>query len=83
MSEKIYFPNLNSFRFIAAALVLIHHVELFLIKNNKVESFSTGFIKGRGQYEVTFLFVLSGFLITFLLFRENELNSTISIKNFI
>ena len=82
MSEKIYFPNLNSFRFIAAALVLIHHVELFLIENNKVESFSMGLIKGGGQFGVTFFFVLSGFLITFLLFREDEMKSSISIKNF-
>jgi len=28
-SKKIYFPNLNGLRFIAALLVIVHHIEQF------------------------------------------------------
>ena len=80
--NKVYFKNLNSFRFFAAFFVIIHHVELFLIKENLIQFYSLKIIKGAGQIGVTFFFVLSGFLITYLLLHENRMTQNISIKNF-
>jgi peptidoglycan/LPS O-acetylase OafA/YrhL len=72
MGDKIYFPSLNGLRFIAALLVIIAHVEL-----HKEQLGFTGFAKevaafNPGGLGVYFFFVLSGFLITFLLLKERE-----------
>ena len=81
--QKIYFPNLNGIRFIAAFLVIIHHVEqikqIFKIDNYwKV----VPFIDVIGKLGVVLFFVLSGFLITYLLLAEQDKFKYINIKNF-
>ena len=75
-----WFPGLNALRFIAAALVIIMHVH-----NNQgiaglpqLPAFPVLF---KGLY-AGHSFVLSGFLITFLLLKENNKTGTISIRNF-
>lgn len=80
--KKVYFPNLNGIRFIAAFLVVVHHIEqlkgLYRLPNlchNK----SVEMIGGLG---VTLFFVLSGFLITYMLFVEKEHVGTIDVKSF-
>jgi len=81
--QKVYFPNLNGLRFIAAALVIIHHIEqiksLFLLENFWGP---VPFILVIGELGVILFFVLSGFLITYLLLLEDSIFSTISIKKF-
>jgi len=66
--KGIYFPNLNGVRFIAALSVLIYHF------------FSTKILIG--HLGVILFFVLSGFLITYLLLEEKETQNKISIKKF-
>ena len=81
--QKIYFPNLNGLRFIAAFLVIIHHVEQ--IKSiSKIENFwgAIPFIGIIGKLGVILFFVLSGFLITYLLLAEENTFKKISIKKF-
>jgi len=81
--EKIYFPNLNGIRFIAAFLVIIHHIEQY--KSLKGLSNYWGvipFIEIIGRLGVTLFFVLSGFLITYLLLSEEKVFQAISIKKF-
>ena len=85
MSEKlnkIYFPNLNGIRFIAAFAVIIHHIEQ--IKNilGYPSSWSNPIIEQIGPLGVILFFVLSGFLITYLLLVEEKQTKTISIKAF-
>jgi len=81
--QKIYFPNLNGIRFIAAFLVIIHHVEqikaIFKLDNyfEKIP-----FITIIGRLGVVLFFVLSGFLITYLLLVEEFTIKTISIRKF-
>ncbi len=78
----IFFPNLNGLRFIAALVVLISHVELIksaMGLNNKYKLMEHLNLGGFGVY---FFFVLSGFLITYLLLKEKQENNTISIKDF-
>ena len=76
-----HFKGLNTLRFLAASLVVLHHsatigrkYELF-----DIEWFSL--FRG-GENAVRFFFVLSGFLITYLLLKERNQTKTISIKSF-
>lgn len=80
--SKIYFPNLNGLRFFAAFLVVMHHVEQFKKILHQPNHFDNPFIKITGKIGVILFFVLSGFLITYLLLKEKEVTNTISISNF-
>ncbi len=77
----VYFPNLNSIRFIAAFLVMIHHIELFKYMTG-VPTEGSKVIGMIGKLGVVLFFVLSGFLISYLLFKEKEVSHTISIRKF-
>lgn len=76
-----WFPGLNALRFFAAALVVIMHTH-----NNMGQSGLPqlpGFpLLFKGLTAVSFFFVLSGFLITYLLLQEKQDSSSISIRNF-
>jgi peptidoglycan/LPS O-acetylase OafA/YrhL len=78
---KIYFPGLNALRFFAASLVVIHHAETIRFKFNLPNLKHFSFFQN-GMLAVSFFFVLSGFLITFLLISEIERTKTVSIRNF-
>lgn len=82
MANKIYLKNLNGFRFIAALVVLIGHVELFKWRANLPHLFKNPFIFESGSMGVDFFFVLSGFLITTLLLSEFEKEGKIGLKKF-
>jgi len=81
--EKVYFPNLNGVRFIAALGVIAHHIEqgknMYGLKNIYINSFVGGVF---GKLGIIMFFVLSGFLITYLLLKEKEKTGTISVKHF-
>lgn len=80
---RVYFPNLNSIRFIAALAVMIHHIELTKYWFGQPNIYRTSFVGGVfGQLGIILFFVLSGFLITYLLLLEHRETDTISIKNF-
>lgn len=79
----IYFSGLNGLRFFAAIAVVITHIELIkyqfgyslLWQSNKL-------IFELGSLGVIFFFVLSGFLITYLLMQEKKVTGTIAVKKF-
>lgn len=81
--EKVYFPNLNGIRFFAALLVIIHHIEQYK-DIHELPSYwdKIPFIEIIGRLGVTLFFVLSGFLITYLLLSEEKAFGAISIKKF-
>src|SRR6266849_11149579 len=77
--ESVYFPGLNVIRAIAATLVLIWHAMqlrhfLGLPPGPPVNEMA--------GFAVTMFFVLSGFLITYLLLREQERFGAISRRRF-
>jgi peptidoglycan/LPS O-acetylase OafA/YrhL len=78
-SSKVYFPGLNALRFFAASFVVIAHVE----DMKKYYGFKVFHVtENLPQLAVTFFFVLSGFLITYLLLKEKAEFSTIEVKKF-
>lgn len=83
IKKKIFFPNLNGVRFVAAMMVLVHHVEQIKTFAGHPSVYNTNkFINNIGGLGVTLFFVLSGFLITYLLLEEKNDFKTINIKEF-
>ena len=76
-----FFNNFDGLRFIAALLVLFHHAASMMSKNG--ETFITRLdLFKNGANAVSFFFVLSGFLITYLLLQEQDKKRHVSIRNF-
>ncbi|MES2517849.1 MAG: acyltransferase [Bacteroidota bacterium] len=80
--KPVYFPNLNGVRFIAAFSVLIHHTEQIKYLMGLENNYGNFFIKNMGKLGVGLFFVLSGFLITYLLLSEKQRRGDISTKDF-
>lgn len=75
----IYFQGLNSLRFIAAAIVMICHTST--VKNYHFglsSTFSNEYANQLSHLAVVFFFVLSGFLITYLLLDEKQRHGKIN-----
>lgn len=84
-NQRIFFKNLDSIRFVAAMMVFLNHAvtpcfDFLPIKNTFWEKILN--IICDGGIGVSIFFVLSGFLITYLLISENETSKRISLKNF-
>jgi len=82
--DKVHFPGLNGLRFIAALAVIIGHVELIKSDYGISNFYYTipFFEKTSGHLGVILFFVLSGFLITYLLLSEKGSYGKISVKKF-
>lgn len=81
--EPIYFSGLNGLRFFAAVAVMVTHIEL--IKGQMPFNYlyeSSKLVFELGGLGVVFFFVLSGFLITYLLLSEKRKTGTINVKFF-
>jgi peptidoglycan/LPS O-acetylase OafA/YrhL len=84
-SKKIFFPNLDGLRYIAFFGVFLHHtirVDCFTNdKQSSVYNFVNA-LKLNGALGVNLFFVLSGFLITYLLLQEKIDNKKIDVPKF-
>lgn len=81
MSNKL--PGLNGLRAIAASFVLFIH--LFQIAGMEGDSWAASFYKRHsmlGTEMVNLFFVISGFIITYILFKEKNKTGTISLSHF-
>ncbi len=83
--NKIHFENLDSIRFVAAAMVFLQHgvsssYKFLPIKNTFWEKILN--IISEGGTGVSIFFILSGFLITYILISEYELKGKINIRIF-
>ncbi len=79
-SDRIHFRGLNGIRAIAALTVILFHTTSFL-PDFKLKGYSFWMDDWAG-YSVTLFFVLSGFLITYLLAVEKTKTGTLHLKNF-
>lgn len=87
-NKIIFLPGLNGIRAIAAIGVMLSHANAAISSLNKKWSLfgldNENNVKGwvLAEHGVTMFFVLSGFLITFLLLNEKERMNTINVKSF-
>ena len=83
--NKLYFENLDGLRFFCFLSVFLFHsfeTDDPSIKSNAMFHFIKVSLFGNGFLGVNFFFVLSGFLITYLLIKEKKANNNIHIVNF-
>lgn len=76
-----YFKGLNTLRFLAAMCVVIHHAQSMKHKYGLGALGSWSFLHN-GHNAVIFFFVLSGFLITYLLLKEKKSTGTVRVRTF-
>src|SRR5687768_571572 len=80
--DKIYFKGLNGVRFFAALMVIVAHVEAFKKFAQLPNIGDAKVIRHLGPQGVKIFFVLSGFLITYLLLSEMKVKGQIAVKKF-
>jgi peptidoglycan/LPS O-acetylase OafA/YrhL len=83
--ERVFFPNLDGLRFFSFFAVYLFHVYLLLF--DKYRPAGPGypvmkFLFQNGEVGVNFFFVLSGFLITYLLIEEKKTTGRIHVGKF-
>lgn len=81
-SAGVYFPGLNGLRFFAAMAVAVSHVELLKQYAGLPNRYDDPAVYELGRLAVTLFFVLSGYLITYLLLVEKKSTRTIDVKQF-
>lgn len=81
-TAKVSFPALNGLRFWASFGVVISHVEQNKMFLGMPNIFRLTVIDKIGSLGVSFFFVLSGFLITYLLLEERSRTNTVHLGNF-
>jgi peptidoglycan/LPS O-acetylase OafA/YrhL len=83
---KIFFPNLDGLRFISFFVVFLYHCYISFfgyLQESSPETYGVfEFLFKNGNLGVNFFFVLSGFLITYLLIKEKDLQGSIHVGNF-
>lgn len=85
LKENVYFPNLDGLRFIAASMVLMPHAFVKLAEHTNITTdwiCRIGRTLASGGMGVSIFFVLSGFLITYLLLEEKRVSGAIQLKKF-
>ena len=80
-SVPSYFKNLDGLRFIAALFVIIGHAQSMVQDRLGINPY-IGFADKLATFGVDFFFVLSGFLISFLMYAELAETGTIHIRKF-
>jgi peptidoglycan/LPS O-acetylase OafA/YrhL len=85
MKKKVFFENLDGLRglcFLSVFFFHSFHTTFPDIYNNSIYRFVKTDLFGNGNLGVNFFFVLSGFLITFLLIEEKQINKRIDLPRF-
>ena len=82
------FPNLNGLRFAGALAIILYHC--YTLNREIWGSFYTEYwfqkvwiVVSKGHFGVSMFFIMSGFLITYLLLHENSKNGRIHLVNYL
>jgi peptidoglycan/LPS O-acetylase OafA/YrhL len=78
--KPIYFHNLDGLRFIGSLIIIVFHIEDLKLKLNRPTIPVIRHYNMIGNFDVSLFFVLSGFLITYLLLKEKKENGSINLK---
>jgi peptidoglycan/LPS O-acetylase OafA/YrhL len=78
----VHFPGLNGLRFFAAMAVAVSHVELMKQYHGLPNWYDEPAVYELGRLAVTLFFVLSGYLITYLLLVEKQRAGSIDVRRF-
>src|ERR1700742_157030 len=81
-TNRTYLPNLDGVRFLGAFIIMIFHLEGIKSKTGRQTIGAIRHFYPTGNLVVSIFFVLSGFLITYLLLKEKQKNNFINIKSF-
>lgn len=81
-TDRIYFPGLNGLRFLAAFSVILFHLEQMKGEIGLPNFGELPLLVNMGKKGVGLFFVLSGFLITYLLLAEIKKTRTVDVKGF-
>lgn len=81
-TSGVYFPGLNGLRFFAAMAVAVSHVELMKQYHGLPNTYDKPAVYELGRLSVTLFFVLSGYLITYLLLVERQRTGEIAVRRF-
>ena len=76
-----YFKNLDGLRFLAALAVIIGHCQHVILQYQGYSPYEP-YANKLASFGVDFFFVLSGFLISYLLLQEIDKTGTINIRHF-
>jgi peptidoglycan/LPS O-acetylase OafA/YrhL len=79
---KVYFKNLDGIRFFAALMVLLQHSFGFKKSYSDTYPILNRCFEYTGRMGVNLFFILSGFLISYLLLVEKDSTGTVSFKSF-
>lgn len=82
MSNSLYLKNLAGIRALAALLVVFHLLEQYKAKFGWGILWSNSFVRELGGNAVSIFFVLSGFLISYLLLAEKRKTGDVQLKKF-
>jgi peptidoglycan/LPS O-acetylase OafA/YrhL len=84
ITRTVYFPGLDALRFYAALAVVVAHIgrNFAELRTQAAEYPLLNLLFIDAQTAVSLFFVLSGFLITWLLFKEKARTGTISVRQF-
>jgi len=78
--NKNYLPNLDGLRFIGSLVIIIFHIEDIKNQQGRATIPTIRIYNVLGNYDVSLFFVLSGFLITYLLLKEKKESGSIDLK---
>jgi peptidoglycan/LPS O-acetylase OafA/YrhL len=80
-NSEVYFRNLDGLRFLASVFVIVGHCQKLLYDTIGVDRYFP-YVNKLATFGVDFFFVLSGFLITFLLLKELERDKNLNVRKF-
>jgi len=82
VKDRVHFPGLDGLRFFAAMAVAVSHVELLKQYHGFPNHYDRPAVYELGRLSVTLFFVLSGYLITYLLLAERKVSGEVSVRKF-